>query len=71
VDESETLCEDPASRLMCELAAAALQLGHFQLAYLLDTSRGDICRQMRREADFLDRILAEMMREPGQVVLAA
>jgi hypothetical protein len=43
----------------------------FQFACLLDTSRGDLCRHARREADELGRFMAEMMREPETGAWAA
>jgi hypothetical protein len=71
MDESDYLGNDPAWRLMAELAAAAFRQGNFQLAYLLDTSRGDVCRHMRREVEDLGRFLAEMTRASAQRALAA
>lgn len=71
MDEGEHLGNDPAWLLMAELAAAALRQGNFQLAFLLDTSRGDICRHMRHEADDLGKFLAQMTRESGRRALAA
>lgn len=63
MDEGEYLANDPAWQLMAELAAAAFRQGNFQLAYLLDTSRGDVCRHLRRELVDLGRFMAEMTRE--------
>jgi hypothetical protein len=71
MDESEYLGNDPAWQLLAELGRVAFRQGNFQLAYLLDTSRGDICRHMRREADDLGRFMAEMTRATGQRALAA
>ena len=71
MDECEYLGNDPAWLLMAELARTAFRQGNFQLAYLLDTSRGDVCRHLRREADDLGRFMAEMMREPAPRALAA
>ena len=71
MDECEYLGNDPAWLLMAELARAAFRQGNFQLAYLLDTSRGDVCRHLRREADDLGRFLAQMTREPEPRALAA
>ena len=71
MDEGEYLGNDPAWLLMAELAMTAFRQGNFQLAYLLDTSRGDVCRHLRREVDDLGRFRAEMMREPTPRALAA
>jgi hypothetical protein len=71
MDEGEYLGNDPAWLLMAELAMTAFRQGNFQLAYLLDTSRGDICRHLRREVDDLGRFMAEMMRETEPQALAA
>ena len=71
MDEGEYLGNDPAWLLMAELAMTAFRQGNFQLAYLLDTSRGDVCRHLRREVDDLGRFMAEMMREPTPRALAA
>jgi hypothetical protein len=70
MDEGEYLGNDPAWLLMAELAGTAFRQGNFQLAYLLDTSRGDVCRHLRREADELGRFMNEMMREPDPRALA-
>ena len=69
--EGEYLGNDPAWLLMAELAMTAFRQGNFQLAYLLDTSRGDICRHLRWEADDLGRFMNEMMRDAGPRALAA
>ncbi len=71
MDEGEYLGNDPAWLLMAELAATAFRQGNFQLAYLLDTSRGDICRHLRREVDDLGRFMAQMIRETEPQALAA
>lgn len=71
MDECEYLGNDLAWLLMAELARTALRQGNFQLAYLLDTSSGDICRHLRREADDLGRFLAQMTGEPHPRPLAA
>jgi hypothetical protein len=71
MDESEYLGNDTAWLLLAELARVAFRQGNFQLAYLLDTSRGDICRHLRREADDLGKFMAEMTRAAGQRALAA
>lgn len=71
MDEGEYLGNDPAWLLMAELAMTAFRQGSFQLAFLLDTSKGDICRHLRREADDIGRFMAEMMREPAPHALAA
>lgn len=71
MDESESLLNDPARLLMAELAKTAFKQGHFQLAYLLDISAGQVCRQMRREAEELSIFLAQMMREAEPRLIAA
>ncbi len=71
MDECEYLGNDPAWLLMAELAMTAFRQGNFQLAYLLDTSRGEICRHLRREADDLGRFMREFTREPQPSALAA
>ena len=71
MDEGEYLGNDPAWLLMAELAGTAFRQGNFQLAYLLDTSRGDVCRHLRREVDDLGRFMAEIMREPELRAIAA
>ncbi len=71
MDEGEYLGNDPAWLLMAELAMTAFRQGNFQLAYLLDTSRGDVCRHLRREVDDLGRFMAEMIRETEPQALAA
>jgi hypothetical protein len=71
MDEGECLGNDPAWLLMAELAMTAFRQGNFQLAYLLDTSRGDVCRHLRREADDLGRFMTELLREPEPRARAA
>jgi hypothetical protein len=71
MDESEMMGNDPAWLLMAELAKAALLQGNFQLAYLLDTSKGDVCRLLRREVEDIGRFMAEMTRTAGPSALAA
>jgi hypothetical protein len=71
MDEGDYLGNDPAWLLMAELAGTAFRQGNYQLAYLLDTSRGDVCRHLRREADDLGRFMAEMLREPEPRARAA
>jgi hypothetical protein len=71
MDESEYLGNDPAWLLVAELARVAFRQGNFQLSYLLDTSRGDICRHLRREVEDLGRFMAEMTRASESRSLAA
>ena len=71
MDEGEYLGNDPAWLLMAELSMTAFRQGNYQLAYLLDTSRGDVCRFLRREADDLGRFMAQMMRDQEPAALAA
>jgi hypothetical protein len=71
MDEGELMGNDPAWLLMAELAGTAFRQGNFQLAYLLDTSRGDVCGLLRREVEDLGRFMAEMTRAAGPESLAA
>jgi hypothetical protein len=71
MDEGEYQGNDPAWLLMAELAMTAFRQGNFQLAYLLDTSRGDICRDLRREVDDLGRFMNEIVRKSEPQSLAA
>jgi hypothetical protein len=71
MDESENLSNDPARLLLAEVSRAAFRQGNFQLAYLIDTSVGDICRHLRREAAEVDRFMAVMAQESGPASLAA
>ena len=71
MDEGEFQGNDPAWLLMAELSMTAFRQGHYQLAYLLDTSRGDVCRHLRRDVDELGRFMAEMMRESEPRAIAA
>jgi hypothetical protein len=71
MDEGEYLGNDPAWILMAELAMTAFRQGNFQLAYLLDTSRGDVCRHLRREVDDLGRFMTALIRETEPQALAA
>jgi Arc/MetJ family transcription regulator len=71
MDEGELMGNDPAWLLMAELAKTAFLQGNFQLAYLLDTSRGEVCRLLRREVEDLGRFMAEMTRAAAPGALAA
>jgi hypothetical protein len=71
MDNSDYLANDPAWRLMAELAATAFRQGNFQLAYLLDTSRGDVCRLLRREVDELGAYMSQLIRDCEPSALAA
>lgn len=71
MEEGEKVDLGPERRVLSEMSRAALKLGHFQLAYLLETSIGDICGQLRRELDEFDRLMAILMQEAEATPLAA
>ena len=71
MDEGEYLGNDPAWPILAALALTAMRQGNFQLAYLLDTSKGDICQQLRREAIEVDKFWADIAGDPRPRALAA